>query len=177
MKKLGWPLFVVLGAAAVMLLVLSIMGGGTSGEGASHGPLADRPLLHARLNATNAVLLTLGFVFIRRRMIRGHLTCMTLAALVSIVFLASYLQYHAHAGSTAFTGQGWIRPVYFGILLSHTILAAVVVPLVATLFWLAIRRRFDRHRGLGRWTLPIWIYVSVTGVLIYAMLYVWFPSG
>ena len=103
-----------------------------------------------------------------------HLTCMLLAVATTCGFLASYLYYHFHAGSTAFTGTGLSRAIYFGLLLSHTILAAFVAPLAATVLYHAVRRRLDRHRRLARWTLPIWLYVSVTGVLIYFMLYVWY---
>ena len=93
------------------------------------------------------------------------------AAAVSAVFLASYLYYHFHAGTTPFQGQGWLRTLYFTILISHTILAAIVLPLVIATFTFALRGRLDRHRKLARWTLPIWLYVSITGVVIYLMLY------
>jgi len=101
---------------------------------------------------------------------------MALATGTTLVFLVSYLQYHAHAGSVAFTGTGWARPVYFGVLITHTVLASVVVPMALALLWWAARRRFDRHRALARWTLPVWLYVSVTGVVIYFMLYVWWAG-
>jgi uncharacterized membrane protein YozB (DUF420 family) len=135
--------------------------------------LEARPLLHAALNATSALLLVVGYGMIRSRRVAAHLTCMILAALVTTAFLISYLYYHYHAGSVAFTGSGWSRPLYFTVLLTHVTLAALVVPLVVTLLYHAIRRRFTRHRRLARWALPIWLYVSVTGVLIYWMLYRW----
>jgi len=139
--------------------------------------LSWRPLLHAWLNAISALLLSAGFVFIRKKKVAPHLTCMLLTTLASLVFLASYLYYHHHVGSMPFRGEGWVRTLYFTILLSHTVLAAVVPPLAATLLVLAARRRFDRHRRIARWTLPMWLYVSTTGVVIYLMLYVWFgPS-
>ena len=138
--------------------------------------LRSRPKLHAALNALSAALLATGFLFVRKKMIRPHVTCMLLAVVVTLSFLVSYLQYHYHTGSTAFQGQGWIRPLYLGLLLSHTVLAAFVIPLVSVLLFHAVRRRFDRHRRLARWTLPIWLYVSITGVLVYFMLYVWFPG-
>jgi len=118
-----------------------------------------------------------GFLFIRNRRIVPHFVCMTLAAVTSAVFLGSYLYYHAHAGMTAFRGEGWIRPVYFGMLLSHTVLAAVVLPLVVVVLSFAARERFERHARLARWALPLWVYVSITGVLIYLMLYVWYPAA
>jgi uncharacterized membrane protein YozB (DUF420 family) len=139
--------------------------------------VSSRPLLHACLNGLSGLLLAVGFLFIRRKSLRGHLTCMVLATLTSLVFLGSYLHYHYYAGSTPFRGEGWVRPIYFGILLSHTMLAAVVAPLAATLLVFAARRRFDRHRRIARWAFPMWIYVSATGVLIYLMLYVWFAPA
>jgi putative membrane protein len=138
--------------------------------------LERRPALHAALNATCGLLLLCGLFCIRRRRIGAHLGFMVSACLTTLLFLASYLYYHHHAGSTGFQGQGWARSLYFAILLTHTVLAAFLVPLVSTLLVHAIRRRFDRHRGLARWTFPIWLYVSVTGVLIYFMLYVWYAA-
>ena len=137
--------------------------------------LEARPLLHAILNGTSALLLVVGYGMIRTRRVRAHLTCMILAALVTTTFLISYLYYHYHAGSVPFTGEGWSRSLYFTVLITHVTLAAVVVPLVVTLLYHASRRRFARHRRLARWTLPIWLYVSLTGVLIYWMLYRWYP--
>ena len=133
------------------------------------------PAFNAVMNATCGVLLVVGYVLIRRKMIRAHLTVMSLALTASVLFLTSYLYYHFQIGSRGFTGQGWIRPVYFTLLLSHTVLAVVIVPLVLIVVYRAARGQFDRHRALARWTLPLWLYVSVTGVLIYLMLYVWFP--
>lgn len=135
-----------------------------------------RPLLHAALNGSSAVLLSLGFLFIRQRRVTAHVTCVILAALVTVVFLGSYVYYHYHVGSMPFRGEGWVRPVYFAVLLSHTVLAAFVAPLAGSLFFLAARRSFERHRRIARWTLPLWLYVSLTGVLIYFMLYVWFAG-
>lgn len=132
------------------------------------------PTFNAVLNGTSGLLLVIGYLLIRRRLVTGHAACMLSAVGVSALFLASYLYYHAYHGATPFAGQGWTRPVYFGILLSHTILAIVVVPLVAITLYRAWRRRFDRHRRIARWTLPIWLYVSVTGVLVYLFLYHFF---
>ena len=129
------------------------------------------PSLNALLNATSAGLLIIGYYFIRQRNIQAHRVCMTSAFVVSILFLISYLTYHAHAGTTRFNGQGWIRPIYFTLLLSHTVLAALVPVLASITIVRARRQQFDRHRRIARWTLPIWLYVSVTGVLIYWLLY------
>jgi len=129
------------------------------------------PLLNACLNATSAALLSAGWVFIRRRRVTAHKTCMVSALVVSIAFLVSYVTYHALAGSRPFGGVGWIRAVYFPLLISHIVLAAVIVPLALTTVYRALRGDFARHRRIARFTLPIWLYVSVTGVLVYWMLY------
>ena len=134
------------------------------------------PSVNAALNATSAVLLTMAFVAIRARRIAIHIVLMLAACLVSVVFLASYLYYHAQVGSVRFPGVGWSRPVYFAILISHSILAAAIVPLAIRTVWLASRRRFDQHRMIARWTLPLWLYVSVTGVVVYWMLYHYRPA-
>ncbi|HZQ91095.1 MAG TPA: DUF420 domain-containing protein [Terriglobales bacterium] len=129
------------------------------------------PVIDASLNGASAVLITTGRVLIGRGRIAAHRACMIAAVVTSSLFLASYLYYHAHVGSVRFPGQGWVRPVYFGILISHTLLAAAVVPLVLMTLSRALRQRFDRHRAIARWTYPVWLYVSVTGVVIYFMLY------
>lgn len=133
--------------------------------------LADLPAVNAVLNATTTVLLTTGFVMVRRRKLTAHKVCMLAAFAVSTVFLASYLYYHAHAGIRRFTGQGWIRPLYFAILISHTLLAAAVVPLAMTTAYRGLAGRFPKHQRIARWTLPIWLYVSLTGVVVYLLLY------
>ena len=135
------------------------------------------PTLNALLNATSAVLLIAGYLFIRRRKVTGHKVCMLAAFVTSSLFLTSYLILRYYAGMTRFTGQGWIRPVYFTILTSHTILAAGIVPLVLVTLSRALRGRFDRHARIARWTLPLWLYVSVTGVLVYWILYRLYPQG
>jgi len=140
-------------------------------------PLAALPALNAVLNGTCAVLLAVGFVAIRRRRIRLHRACMVAAFVTSVVFLASYLTYHLQAGTTRFPGQGWVRPVYFAILGTHTVLAALIPPLAIATLTLAARARFTSHARLARWTLPTWFYVSVTGVVIYVMLYRLYPAG
>lgn len=134
-------------------------------------PLTDFPALDAALNSLSAVLLTLGFLFIRRKNILAHKICMLSAFASSTLFLVCYLWYHAHHGVTHFSGQGAVRGAYFTLLGSHTVLAAVIVPLVLVTLYRAIRGRFEQHRKIARWTLPLWIYVSVTGVLVYWMLY------
>ena len=133
--------------------------------------LADLPALNAVLNGTSAVLLAVGYVLIRQRRIAAHRACMLLALVTSAAFLASYLTYHYHVGSVAYRGAGWTRPVYFTILITHTVLAVTVVPLALVTVGRALRGRFDRHVRIARLTLPIWFYVSVTGVVIYLMLY------
>jgi len=132
---------------------------------------AGLPAVNAILNGFSALLLLTGYVFIRNGQERAHRFCMLSAFITSTVFLVSYLTYHALHGSTPFTGQGPLRTVYFTILISHTILAAIVPPLALLTLWAAIRDRRARHRRLARWTLPIWLYVSITGVTVYWMLY------
>jgi putative membrane protein len=134
------------------------------------------PHINALLNATSGLLLLAGFYFIMRRRITAHLRSMTSALVVSCIFLISYLFYHYNHGSTRFTGQGYIRPVYFFILLTHTVLAAVIVPLVIITLRRAWRGDFARHRRIARWTFPLWLYVSATGVIVYLMLYQLYPS-
>lgn len=133
--------------------------------------VTDLPVVNATLNSISALLLATGYYFIRRRQVARHKLCMASAFAVSCVFLICYLVYHYHVGSVPFTGQGWIRPVYFTILITHIVLAAVIVPLALLTLYRAWREQFDRHRRIARWTLPIWMYVSVTGVMIYLMLY------
>ena len=133
--------------------------------------LADLPTLNAALNATSAVLLLLGWALIRRRKIDAHRRAMLSAFGCSIVFLVSYLVYHFQVGSVKFQGTGTVRTVYFAVLLTHTVLAAAVPFLAAITLSRALARRFDRHKKIARWTLPIWLYVSVTGVVVYWMLY------
>ena len=132
------------------------------------------PLLatvNASLNAIAAVFLGAGFYFIRRRQIAAHRICMLSAFAVSVVFLVCYLTYHYHVGDVRFQGHGAVRPVYFTILISHIILAVLTVPLAVFTLARALRARFDAHRRLARWTWPVWMYVSVTGVIVYVMVY------
>ena len=133
--------------------------------------ISDLPTINATLNTISAILLIIGYVLIRQRKIAAHKKCMLAAFGVSVLFLISYVIYHYNAGSTSFTQQGWIRPVYFTILISHIILAFVIVPLALRTLYLAWREKFDKHRRIAKITFPIWLYVSVTGVIIYLMLY------
>jgi uncharacterized membrane protein YozB (DUF420 family) len=134
------------------------------------------PHVNACLNGTSAVLLLTGYTFIRSRNVAAHRTCQIAALAVSILFLASYLTYHYHHGATRFQGTGLVRPIYFTILMSHTILAIVIVPLVVLTFYRAFSNDFTRHRRIARITLPLWLYVSITGVIVYLMLYQIYPS-
>ena len=162
----------VIGAVslAVVLVVGSLLLGHRPATGGGSAAAA-LPLLNACLNATSAALLSAGWVFIRRKHVTAHKTCMVSALAVSTLFLVSYVTYHALAGSRPFEGRGWIRVVYFPLLVSHIILAAAIVPLALTTVYRALQGNFARHVRIARWTLPIWLYVSVTGVLVYVMLY------
>jgi len=129
------------------------------------------PVIDAGLNGASAVLLVVGRGFIKRGRMAAHRAVMITALVSSSLFLASYLYYHWHVGSVHFQGQGVWRPVYFSILISHTILAAAIVPMIIITLSRALRERFDRHRAIARWTYPLWLYVSITGVIVYVMLY------
>jgi len=130
------------------------------------------PTLNALLNGISASLLCAGYFFIRRRRIKAHQICMTTAFGVSVLFLVSYLTLHAKVGSTSFTGVGWVRPFYFFVLITHIVLAALVPFMALATLWRAWHGRFDDHARLARWTLPIWLYVSLTGIVVYLMVYV-----
>jgi uncharacterized membrane protein YozB (DUF420 family) len=140
------------------------------------------PHLNAGLNALGSVFLLCGFYFIMRRRVASHRFCMLTAASVSALFLVSYIAHHAvrtyylGLGPTRFTGEGLIRPIYFTILTSHTILAACIAPFVVITLWRALKGRFDAHRRLARLVYPIWLYVSVTGVIVYLLLYQFYPA-
>ncbi len=133
--------------------------------------IADLPALNASLNAVSAIFLLLGYFFIRTKQVNRHRAAMLAAFFTSVLFLASYLVYHYHVGSKPFPGQGWIRSVYFAILISHVVLAAAIGPLAIATLTLAWRERFQTHRRLARWTLPLWLYVSLTGIVVYLMIY------
>ena len=133
--------------------------------------VTDLPAVNATLNATCAVLLVIGWSLIKRGKIQQHRAVMIAAVTVSALFLVSYLVYHAQVGSVRFTKVGFIRTVYFTVLLTHTILAAVIVPMVLVTLSRGLSGKYDRHRRIARWTMPIWLYVSITGVVVYIMLY------
>ena len=139
-------------------------------------PLTALPAINATLNGTSALLLAAGYLCIRRQRIAAHRACMLAAVVVSTLFLISYITYHLQVGATRFAGPSGVRVLYLGILATHTVLAVAIVPLVGITLARALRGRFDRHRRIARWTLPAWFYVSVTGVVIYIMLYHLFPS-
>ncbi len=129
------------------------------------------PHVNACLNATSAILLAAGYICIRRGKVTAHKTCMLAAFVASSAFLACYLIYHFQVGHVRFSGEGVVRLVYVPILATHVVLAVFVVPLALWTLYHAARNQFDRHRRIARWTLPIWLYVSVTGVVVYWMLY------
>lgn len=167
----------VVSAVALLVLATLMLGRGpVSGVAPTVGAL---PTVNALLNTLSAVLLTAGFVFIRRRNVAAHRACMLGAFAVSMLFLTCYVVYHSHAGSRSFTGHGWIRPIYFVLLVSHIVLAAAIVPLALTTIYRGLSAyrglssQIDRHKRLARRTLPIWLYVSVTGVIVYVLLYHW----
>lgn len=135
------------------------------------------PALNATLNAACTVLLTAGWVCIRLGKRNAHIALMVLALLVSAAFLTSYLIYHYHVGSVKFQGKGGIRYVYYTILITHVVLAIVNLPMIIMTVIPAVRRRFDKHKRIARWTLPVWLYVSVTGVVVYLMCYHWYVRG
>ena len=135
--------------------------------------ISQLPALNAILNSVSAILLITGYIFIRQKKINAHRASMISAFVTSTLFLTSYLIYHfsKELGPTKFQGEGIVRPVYYFILITHTILATAIVPMVLVTFSRALKKRFDPHRKIARWTLPIWLYVSVTGVIVYLMLY------
>lgn len=154
----------------VVLLVGWLLLGHAPGGG-GRADVAALPALNALLNGASAALLTAGWLFVRRRWLAAHRACMLAAFCVSVLFLVSYVTYHALAGSRPFTGQGWLRGLYFAVLVPHIILAAAMVPFVLTTLYRALAGDFVRHARLARWTLPVWLYVSVSGVLVYWLLY------
>lgn len=133
--------------------------------------VTDLPALNATLNAISSVLLTTGYILIRRGHRQAHQRCMIAALVMSAAFLTSYVIYHLNVGSVPFKGTGWIRTVYFLVLIPHVILAAAIVPMILVTVSRALSSRFDKHKKIARWTLPLWLYVSVTGVIVYLMLY------
>ena len=135
------------------------------------------PALNATLNGTSAMLLVAGRALIARRRIAAHRVCMIAAVIASAAFLGCYLFFHYKVGNVRFLGEGWSRPVYFSILISHVLLAMVIVPLAIITLARGLGGRYPQHRAIARWTWPLWMYVSVTGVIVYLMLYQWFPHS
>ncbi len=133
--------------------------------------ISSLPKVNATLNALSALFLLIGYFFIRSKKIKQHIICMALAASTSVLFLISYLTYHFFHGATRFPGTGTIRTIYYSILLSHTLLAIVILPLVIVTIKRALWKQYDKHRAIARITFPLWLYVSITGVVIYWMLY------
>jgi len=144
--------------------------------------ISDLPALNASLNAISTVFLTLGFIFIKRQEKGAHRKCMIAAFFTSAIFLVCYLTYHhllyktTGRRGTPFEGRGWSRPVYYFILWTHVPLAGLIVPLILVTLNRAAKQRFELHKKIARWTWPLWMYVSVTGVIVYLMLYKWFPA-
>jgi putative membrane protein len=139
--------------------------------------VTDLPAVNATLNGISTLLIITGWIMIKSERKCFHALCMLGAILTSAFFLGCYLYYHFHVGHVVFTQTGWPRALYFLILFTHLPLALAVVPLIALTITPALQQRFDAHKRIARWTLPVWLYVSVTGVLVYFMLYVWFPSA
>jgi uncharacterized membrane protein YozB (DUF420 family) len=135
------------------------------------------PAVNATLNGTSAILLLTGRTLIAQKRVAAHRKVMIATVITSSLFLVCYLVYHSQVGSVRFQGQGWVRPVYFGILFTHTVLAVVIVPIVLITLTRGLRGNFERHRVIARWTFPLWLYVSVTGVVIYVMLYHLYRTG
>ena len=138
--------------------------------------LSDLPALNATLNASSAILLTFGYIFIRQKKIVAHRNCMIAAFCTSTVFLTCYLIYHFNVGRTTFTHPQWFRPIYLTLLLTHTVLAVIIVPMILITLSRALKARYELHKKIARWTWPLWMYVSVTGVLIYFLLYIKYPQ-
>ena len=133
--------------------------------------VTDLPAVNATLNSISTVLLITGYIFIRRGERQKHKACMIAALVVSAMFLTSYVVYHSQVGSVPFKGTGWIRTLYFSVLIPHVILAAAIVPPILITASRGLTAKYDKHRRIARWTLPVWLYVSVTGVIVYVMLY------
>ena len=139
--------------------------------------VADLPAINASLNFVSTIFIAMGWYLIRRGAWRRHMACMITAVISSTFFLVGYVIYHIHVGEKSSGYTGWIAAIYFPILASHVLLAVATLPLVILTLVPVFRRRWDRHRRIARWTMPIWLYVSVTGVLVYLMLYRWFPPS
>lgn len=163
----------ILGVSVTAFLFLIYLIYFNQSSGASENWIKQLPALNAFLNSVSAILILSGYVAIKKRKYKTHMKFMLTAFITSSLFLISYLVYHHYAGDTPFPGEGWIRPVYFTILISHILLSAFVVPLVLTSYYFAFSGKFRTHRKVSRWTFPIWLYVSVTGVMIFFLLNVY----
>jgi len=139
--------------------------------------ISDLPAINASLNLTSTVFISMGWYFIRQGAWRRHMACMITAVVSSACFLTGYIIYHANVGEKSSGYTGWIAAIYFPMLATHVLLAFVTLPLVVITLIQVFRRRWDRHKRIARWTVPIWLYVSATGVLVYLVLYKWFPPG
>ncbi len=159
----------ILSAAIVLFLVWYIYFREASGH-SDHGFIKSLPFVNACLNGFSAALITIGVISIKRKKVKAHTACMILATCSSALFLVGYLFYHYYHGDTKFPGQGAIRPIYFFILITHIITSIVVVPLVFLTLFFAITKRFEKHRKIAAWTYPVWLYVSVTGIMVYYLL-------
>jgi putative membrane protein len=168
MDRVALPVIAGISIAVVALVGILLLGRSPAG---AEGEVSALPGFNAFLNGTSALLLALGYTFVRAGRIRAHRACMLGAFGVSALFLVSYVAYHYSFGSRPFAGHGWIRWVYFPLLISHIVLAAAIVPLALVTIYRALRGEVARHRRLARWTLPIWLYVSVTGVMVYWLLH------
>jgi uncharacterized membrane protein YozB (DUF420 family) len=172
-ERLALAAIAVASSLVVILVGILALGGPNGSEVRRSSVL---PAVNAGLNATSALLLATGYLFVRRRRLAAHRACMLAAFGTSCLFLISYVTYHYRVGSVAFEGDGWIRAVYFALLIPHIVLAATIVPLALTTVYRGWSGQFDRHVKIARWTLPVWLYVSVTGVIVYWMLYHLGPS-
>jgi putative membrane protein len=166
-RALAWIVYSLSAVVCLLVLVLILSPGLLRVEGLDVSRL---PAFHATLNGTCALLLLAGYLFVRRGRLRAHRNSMAGAFILSCVFLISYVVYHSQSTGASFGGEGWIRPLYFFILVSHIALAPIVLPLALYAVVRALREEFHRHRKVARWTLPVWLYVAVTGVLVYAFM-------
>ena len=166
LRSFSWCLLSLFFSQSVLLSIVI-----TGQSEISNMSLSDLPALNAALNTTSFILLSTGYYFIRRKRISAHRTCMIGALVASALFLTSYLIYHYNHPTTMFAGTGWIRTLYFVILFSHVVLAVVILPLVLVTVTRALRRNYQSHARIARITFPLWLYVSVTGVVVYLMLY------
>jgi putative membrane protein len=168
----GAPRLAIAGISGAVFAAITLVLWPAQGHGTTVPP-GIVPSVNAALNASSAVLLVTGFIFVRRGQIAAHRACMLTAFGLSALFLVGYLVHHARVGSVPFAGTGALRTLYFGLLVPHIVLSAVVLPLALTTIWHGWHGNIATHRRIARWTLPLWLYVSVSGVAVYWMLYRW----